>query len=525
MAKVLISDKLSQDSVKVFEERGVDVDFKPGLSSDDLMDIIGQYDGLAVRSATKVTAAVLEAAVNLKLVGRAGIGVDNIDLDAASKNGIIVMNTPFGNTTTTAEHAIAMLMSLARQIPAANLSTQAGKWEKNRFMGVEITGKTLGVIGCGNIGAIVADRAKGLKMRVVVYDPFLSEERANAIGAEKVDLEALYARADFITVHTPLVEATRNLIDKSAINKMRDGVRIINCARGGIVNEIDLREALESGKVAGAAFDVFVDEPAEKNPLFGHQEFIATPHLGAATTEAQEIVSVQVAEQMADYLLTGSVQNAINAPSVSAEDAPRLQPYMRLAEELGSFAGQLTETGLTAVTMEFYGAVTQLNTKPLVSCALHGLLKPLLENVNMVSAPIIAKDRGIDVGVVSHENPGDYDNLVRVIVKTERRERTVSGTLFSGNRGRVVAINQIPIEAELGEHMLYIANDDRPGVIGEIGGALGKVGVNIATFHLGRVDAGKEAIALIQVDDAVSFETLESIRKLTNITQVKPLRF
>ena len=418
-----------------------------------------------------------------------------------------------------------MLMSLARQIPAANLSTQAGKWEKNRFMGVEITGKTLGVIGCGNIGAIVADRAKGLKMRVVVYDPFLSEERANAIGAEKVDLEALYARADFITVHTPLVEATRNLIDKSAINKMRDGVRIINCARGGIVNEIDLREALESGKVAGAAFDVFVDEPAEKNPLFGHQEFIATPHLGAATTEAQEIVSVQVAEQMADYLLTGSVQNAINAPSVSAEDAPRLQPYMRLAEELGSFAGQLTETGLTAVTIEFYGAVTQLNTKPLVSCALHGLLKPLLENVNMVSAPIIAKDRGIDVGVVSHENPGDYDNLVRVIVKTERRERTVSGTLFSGNRGRVVAINQIPIEAELGEHMLYIANDDRPGVIGEIGGALGKVGVNIATFHLGRVDAGKEAIALIQVDDAVSFETLESIRKLTNITQVKPLRF
>ena len=525
MAKVLISDKLSQDAAKVFENRGIEVDFKLGLSKDDLLGIIGQYDGLAVRSATKVTAEILDAAEKLKLVGRAGIGVDNIDLDAASKKGVIVMNTPFGNTTTTAEHAIAMLMALARQIPAANSSTQDGKWEKNRFMGVEITGKTLGVVGCGNIGTIVVDRAKGLKMRVVVYDPFLSEERANEIGAEKVELETLFARADFITVHTPLVEATRNLINKSAIEKMRDGVRIINCARGGIVDEDDLREALDNGKVAGAAFDVFVNEPADRNPLFGHEEFVATPHLGAATTEAQEIVSVQVAEQMADYLLTGTVQNAINAPSVSAEDAPRLQPYMTLAEELGSFAGQLTETGLTAVTIEFYGTVTQLNTKPLVSCMLHGLLKPLLENVNMVSAPIIARDRGIDVGVVSHENPDEYENLIRVIVKTERRERSVSGTLFGGNRGRVVAINETPIEAELGPHMLYIANDDRPGVIGAIGGALGKARVNIATFHLGRVNAGEEAIALIQIDDAADLETLESIRALPNVTQVKSLKF
>ncbi|HAA92158.1 MAG TPA: phosphoglycerate dehydrogenase, partial [Rhodospirillaceae bacterium] len=368
MPKVLISDKLSQDAVKVFEDRGVEVDFKPGLDKDELLKIIGDYEGLAVRSATKVTTEVLDAAENLKVVGRAGIGVDNIDIDAASQKGVVVMNTPFGNTTTTAEHAVAMMMALARQIPAANESTQAGKWEKNRFMGVEITAKTLGVVGCGNIGTIVVDRAKGLKMRVVVYDPYLTEERAQELGAEKVELDDLFARADFITVHTPLVDATRNLINKESIAKMKDGVRIINCARGGIVDEDDLRDALDSGKVAGAAFDVFVEEPAEDNKLFGHDEFVATPHLGAATTEAQEIVAVQVAEQMADYLLTGAVQNAINAPSVSAEDAPRLQPYMTLAERLGSFAGQLTETGLSAVTIEFHGTAAQLNTRPLVSC-------------------------------------------------------------------------------------------------------------------------------------------------------------
>jgi D-3-phosphoglycerate dehydrogenase len=351
MPKVLISDKLSQDAVKVFEDRGVDVDFKAGIDKDELLKIIGNYDGLAIRSATKVTQDVLDAGENLKVVGRAGIGVDNIDLDAASQKGVVVMNTPFGNTTTTAEHAIAMMMSMARQIPAANASTQAGKWEKNRFMGVEITSKTLGVIGCGNIGTIVVDRAKGLKMRVIIFDPFLTEDRAQELGAEKVELNDLFARSDFITVHTPLVDATRNIINAESIAKMKDGVRIINCARGGIVNEEDLRAAMDSGKVAGAALDVFVDEPAQDNKLFGHDEFVATPHLGAATTEAQEIVAVQVAEQMSDYLLTGAVQNAINAPSVSAEDAPKLRPYMALGENLGGFAGQLTESGLSAVTI------------------------------------------------------------------------------------------------------------------------------------------------------------------------------
>jgi D-3-phosphoglycerate dehydrogenase len=525
MPKVLISDKLSQDAVKVFEDRGVEVDFKAGIKKDELLKIIGDYEGLAVRSATKVTQDILDAATNLKVVGRAGIGVDNIDIDAASQKGVVVMNTPFGNTTTTAEHAIAMMMSLARQIPAANASTQAGKWEKNRFMGVEITNKTLGVIGCGNIGTIVVDRAKGLKMRVIVADPYLTEERAREIGAEKVELDDLFKRADFITVHTPLTDATRNIINAETIAKMKDGVRIINCARGGIVDENDLRAALDSGKVAGAAFDVFVEEPAENNVLFGHDEFVATPHLGAATTEAQEIVAVQVAEQMADYLLTGAVQNAINAPSVSAEDAPRLQPYMSLAQELGSFAGQLTESGLSAVTIEFHGTVTQLNTRPLVSCVLHGLLTPLLDNVNMVSAPIIAKDRGIDISVVTNENPDDYENLIRVNTKTERRERSVSGTLFSGNRARVVEINGTPIEAELGDHMLYLSNNDKPGVIGAIGAALGEAGVNIATFHLGRMEAGNEAIALVQIDEKAGEDTLEALRALPNVTQVKALDF
>ncbi|MDB3953376.1 phosphoglycerate dehydrogenase [Alphaproteobacteria bacterium] len=525
MPKVLISDKLSQDAVKVFEDRGVDVDFKAGIDKGELLKIIGNYDGLAIRSATKVTQDVLDAGENLKVVGRAGIGVDNIDLDAASQKGVVVMNTPFGNTTTTAEHAIAMMMSMARQIPAANASTQAGKWEKNRFMGVEITSKTLGVIGCGNIGTIVVDRAKGLKMRVIIFDPFLTEDRAQELGAEKVELDDLFRRSDFITVHTPLIDATRNIINAESIAKMKDGVRIINCARGGIVNEEDLRAAMDSGKVAGAALDVFVDEPAQDNKLFGHDEFVATPHLGAATTEAQEIVAVQVAEQMSDYLLTGAVQNAINAPSVSAEDAPKLRPYMALGENLGGFAGQLTETGLSAVTIEFHGAVTQINTRPLVSCVLNGLLRPMMDNVNMVSAPIVAKDRGIDVSVVTNENPDDYENLIRVTVRTERRERCVSGTLFGGNRPRVVEINGTPIEAELGEHMLYVTNKDEPGVIGAIGGALGTAGVNIATFHLGRMDAGSEAIALIQIDGAADDNTLTALRALPNVTQVKALAF
>ena len=525
MPTVLISDKLSQDAVKVFEDRGVKVDFKPGMSAEDLLANIGKYEGLAIRSATKVTPDVLAKAGKLKVIGRAGIGVDNVDTDAATQKGVVVMNTPFGNTTTTAEHAIAMMMALVRQIPLANASTQAGKWEKSRFMGMEVTGKTLGLIGCGNVGSIVADRAQGLRMRVVAFDPYLSPERAVEIGVEKVDLDELYARADIITLHTPLTDSTRNLINAESIARMKKGVRIINCARGGIVNEADLRAALDSGQVAGAAVDVFEVEPAKENVLFGHENLIATPHLGAATQEAQEIVAVQVAEQMADYLLSGAVTNAVNMPSISAEDAPRLRPYMTLASQLGSFLGQLAETSIKSVNIEFQGHVAELNIRPLVSAILCGLLRPQLDAVNMVSAPLVARERGIEVSETIHDHPGDYETLIRVTVDSERRTRSVAGTLFGGNRPRLVGINDIPVEAELAEHMLYTTNRDKPGVIGQLGQALGDAGVNVATFHLGRTAPGEDAIALIQVDQPVERDLIARITALPNVTQAKALRF
>ncbi len=387
MPKVLIADALSPRAVEIFKARGVEVDMKVGLAPDELKKIIGDYDGLAVRSATKVTRPLMELATRLKVIGRAGIGVDNVDVPAATQRGIVVMNTPFGNSITTAEHAIALMFALAREISAADQSTQAGKWEKSRFMGVELFGKTLGVVGCGNIGSIVADRALGLKMKVAAYDPYLSPERAVALGVEKVELDELFQRADFITLHTPLTEATRNLIDAKAIAKMKKGVRIINCARGGLVVEPDLKAALDSGQVAGAALDVFPVEPAKENALFGHPHVVATPHLGAATSEAQENVALQIAEQMSDFLMTGAVVNALNMPSLTAEEATRLRPYMKLAEQLGSFAGQLTETPLKAVEIRYEGHVAELNVKPLTAVVLTALLSPQLATVNMVNAP------------------------------------------------------------------------------------------------------------------------------------------
>jgi len=525
MPKVLISDKLSPAAVQIFKDRGIEADVKVGLTPDELKAIIGNYDGLAIRSNTKVTADVLAVAGGLKVVGRAGIGVDNVDVPAATARGIVVMNTPFGNSITTAEHAIAMMFALARDIPEANASTHSGKWEKSRFMGVELTGKVLGIVGCGNIGAIVADRAQGLRMRVIAYDPFLSAERAKELNVEKVDLDDLFPRADFITLHTPLTDATRNIIDAKAMARMKKGVRIINCARGGLVVEEDLKAAIESGQVAGAALDVFKVEPAKENGLFGNAKVVCTPHLGASTSEAQENVALQVAEQMADYLLTGAVTNAINMPSVSAEDAPKLRPYMTLSNQLGSFAGQLTETGIKEVRIEYLGHVATLNTKPLTAIVLEGLLKPMNEAVNMVNAPVIAKERNIKVSEVKSETAGDYHTLIRLTVVTDQRERTVSGTLFGGDKARVVDIKGIPIEAELGANMLYVTNRDTPGFIGALGTVLGQAGVNIATFHLGRSEAGGDAILLTQVDQPVSAELLEKVKALPQVVQAKSLLF
>jgi D-3-phosphoglycerate dehydrogenase len=525
--RVLISDKLSATAVQIFKDHGVEVDYQPdlGKDKDKLAEIIGNYDGLAIRSTTKATEKLLAAATNLKVIGRAGIGVDNVDVPAATARGIIVMNTPFGNSITTAEHAIAMMFALARDIPEANASTHAGKWEKNRFMGVELTNKTLGVIGCGNIGSIVADRAVGLKMRVIAYDPFLSPERAVELGVEKVELDDLFRRADFITLHVPLIEKTRNIIDISAILKMKKGVRIINCARGGLIVEADLKAALDSGHVAGAALDVFETEPATAHPLFGHPKVVCTPHLGASTTEAQENVALQVAEQMSDYLMKGAVSNALNMPSITAEEAPRLTPFVKLAEQLGSFAGQLTETDLKSIRIEYEGDVAGMNIRALSAAAITGVLKPLLQSVNMVSAPVMAKERGIAVAEVRNNASANYESLIRLTLVTDKQERSIAGTVFADGHPRIVEIKGIKMDAEFAPSMIYVTNEDKPGFIGKFASILGNAGINIATFALGRLELGADAICLVEVDGDVPADVLDQVKALPVVRQVKALKF
>ncbi len=525
--RVLISDKLSEAAVQIFRDRGVEVDYLPelGKDKDALLAKIGEYDGLAIRSATKVSPKILEAAKNLKVIGRAGIGVDNVDIPAATARGIVVMNTPFGNAITTAEHALSMMMALARQIPEANASTHAGKWEKNRFMGVELFNKTLGIIGCGNIGSIVADRALGLKMKVIAFDPFLSAERALDIGVEKVDLEEIFKRSDFITLHTPLTEKTRNVIDAAALAKCKKGVRIINCARGGLVNEDALYDALISKHVAGAALDVFEVEPASTHKLFNLDNVVATPHLGASTGEAQENVALQVAEQMSDYLVKGAVSNALNMPSISAEEAPRLRPYVALAEKLGSFAGQLTEDPLTGIIIEYAGEVGNLNTRALTSAALAGILQAQIGMVNMVSAPVVARERGIKVDEVKQSKRGAYETYIRITVKTEKFERSVAGTVFGDGRPRIIQIKGIELECNFGPHMLYITNNDRPGFVGRVGTLLGNAGINMGTFHLGRLVEGGDAISIIETDGAVPQSVMDQVQQVPNVVQVRALRF
>lgn len=480
-AKVLISDKLSPAALAIFKERGLDVDFRPGVDKDELAAIIGNYDGLAIRSATKVTAKLLQNARNLKVIGRAGIGVDNVDVQAATAQGIIVMNTPFGNSITTAEHAIAMMFALARQLPQADISTKAGKWEKNRFLGIEMFAKTLGIIGCGNIGSIVADRAIGLKMRVIAFDPFLTPERAVEIGVEKVELDDLLKRADIISLHTPMTETTRNILSAEALAKTKKGVRIVNCARGGLIDETALAEALKSGHVAGAALDVFEVEPAEASPLFALENVVCTPHLGAATTEAQENVALQVAEQMADYLLKGAITNAVNFPSISAEEAPRLRPFIALAEKLGSFLGQLTEAPVRAIRVEYEGEVAKLNVRPLTAAAITGVMRPFLPDINMVNATLVSKDKGITIEEVKRESSehGNFDSVVRIVVDAQDMARHAAGTVFSDGKPRMVDIRSINMDAEFAPHMVFVRNADKAGFIGSFGMVLGKAGVTL----------------------------------------------
>ena len=525
--RVLISDALSPAAVQIFKDRGIDVTFDPSLGKDKdkLAAVIKDYDGLAIRSASKATAKLLESAPNLKVIGRAGIGVDNVDIPAATAKGIIVMNTPFGNSITTAEHAIALMFALARQLPAADVSTQAGKWEKNRFMGVELEAKTLGLIGAGNIGSIVARKALGIGMKVVAFDPYLSAERAVAMGVEKVELDVLLARADFITLHVPMTEQTRNLISAEALAKCKKGVRIINCARGGLVDEQALADAIKSGHVAGAAFDVFSVEPAETNPLFGLDNVICTPHLGASTNEAQENVALQVAEQMSDYLLTGAITNAVNFPSISAEEAPKLKPFVALGEKLGSFLGQLTEAPIKSIRIQYEGEVGNLNVRPITAAAIAGALRPFLPEVNMVNAPMTAKEKGIQIDEVKRNTEGDHESRITIEVVAEDMPRNAAGTVYQDGKPRIIEIRGIKMDAEFAPHMLYVRNDDKPGFIGQFGSLLGENKLNIATFNLGRNQPGGDAICFVSVDEAISDKVLEAIHAIPHVKRARRLKF
>src|ERR1022692_3931880 len=524
MPKILIADELSPRALDIFRSRGLEVDVRIGLKQSDLVNIIAGYDGLAVRSATKVDKDVIAAATKLKVIGRAGIGVDNIDVPAATARGIVVMNTPFGNSITTAEHAIALLFAAARQIAAADVSTQAGKWEKNRFMGVELYAKNLGLIGCGNIGALVAERALALKMKVIAYDPFLSPERAVKLGVEKVELDDLLSRADLISLHTPLTDKTRNILSADALAKTKRGVIIVNAARGGLVDEAALRAALESGHVAAAGFDVFATEPATESVLFGAPNFVATPHLGASTNEAQENVALQVAEQISDFLLTGAVTNALNMASISAEEASRLKPFIGLIDKLGAFAGQIADDGLEAVEIEYEGEVAQLNTQPLTATALASLMRPLMPDVNMVSAPVVLKQKGTSLTESRRETSPIYGSLIRIKVLTGGRWRTLAGLVNAGS-AKIVEVKGMALEADFHPVMLLINNLDKPGFIGALGTILGEANINIATFHLGRQAAEQDAIAIVGVDQVVPVAIQQKLRALPHVRYVKVLKF
>jgi len=524
MLRVLIADDLSAAAVEIFRARGIAADVRTGLSKADLIACIADYDGLAVRSATKADRDVIAAATRLRVIGRAGIGVDNIDIPAATARGVVVMNTPFGNSITTAEHAIALLFAVARQLGEANASTQRGAWEKERFLGIELHGKTLGVIGCGNIGALVAERALGLKMKVIAHDPFLTAERALALGVEKVELPDLLARADAITLHTPLTEKTRHILSAEALAGTRRGVIVINAARGGLVDEVALRDALDRGHVAGAGFDVFSKEPARENVLFGARNFVATPHLGASTVEAQEKVALQVAEQISDYLLTGAVVNALNLPSMNAEEAPRLAPFVQLAERLGRFAGELADAGPEAIEIGYEGEVARLDTRPLTAAALAGIMRPLLPDVNMVSAPAMLREKGIPFTESKVDAASAYDSLIHIGVRSGGEWRRVTGAVVGG-APRIVGVKGMALEAAFQPAMLYINNSDSPGFIGALGMILGEAQINIATFHLGRRGAGEDAIAIVGVDQVVPADVQERVRGLPQVREVKVLRF
>jgi len=523
--KILALDNLQKVGLDVFAKEGIEVDVRGKMTPEELAAVIDNYDGVVVRGATKATAASFEKVSRLKVIGRAGSGTDNIDTAAATKKGVVVMNTPGGNTVTTGEHAIALMMALARQVPQASASMKDGKWEKNKFMGMELTDKVLGVVGLGNVGKVVAERALGLKMVVIGYDPYVSKEDAGRLGVELVSLEDLYGRADFITYHTPLTPETKNMVNAASLAKMKKGVCIVNCARGALINEPDLLAALESGRVRGAAIDVFpVEPPPPDTPLLKHPNVILTPHLGASTTEAQEKVAVLIAEQISDFLKKGTIRNSINFPSVSAELLPTLKPFLDLCEKLGSFHGQLLDSPLKELRVEYLGEVGKLTTAPLTISVLKGLLQYQTEEVNLVNARMVAEERGIKLIEATAAKTEDYASLVRVVVVAGKGESSVAGTIF-GTTPWIVKINLFPIDAELAGGMLMLENLDVPGVVGRVGTFLGEKGINIAGLKLGRKELGGTAVSLITVDNPVPEKLLAQLSKLPNITSAKYLTF
>ncbi|MBI2360295.1 MAG: phosphoglycerate dehydrogenase [Deltaproteobacteria bacterium] len=521
--KILVTDPLAPQGLEVLQHApGFEVEERIGLKPEEIKKILGDYHAWVIRSGTKVTADVLETARNLKVIGRAGIGVDNVDVEAASRKGIVVMNTPGGNNVTTAEHTISLMLALARHIPQAAASLKKGEWKRNKFVGVELCNKTLGIIGLGNVGRIVAERALGLRMKVLAHDPYVPPENAARLGVEMVNLEEIYEKSDFVTVHVPLTSETRGLINRDAIAKMKQGVRIINCARGGIVDEKDLEEALRAGKVAGAALDVFVDEPPPADhPLIKMEQVVTTPHLGASTDEAQLNVAIAVAEQIIDYLTRGVIRYAVNVPAVSAELLSALRPYLTLGEKLGSLQVQMFARLPQEIYIEYSGVVTQYDVAPLTLAVLKGLLSPAMESsVNYVNAPVVARERGIKVVESKSSRATDFASSITVRGKSRDKEIEIEGAIFGNNNPRIVKINNFYLEAVPEGHIIILHNRDTPGVVGTIGTLLGEKGINIAGLELGREKVGGMAIALVHVDEPVPKETLAALRKLPNIITV-----
>lgn len=527
--KVLITDGLAKEGLSILESAGgLEIDVKKGISKEELLEIISDYEAVIIRSATKLTADIIDAATNLKAIGRAGIGVDNVDVEAATKNGVVVMNTPEANAITTAEHAITLMLSLARRIPQAHASIKSGKWERSKFKGVEIYGKTLGCIGLGNIGKLVAERAIGLKMKVIAYDPYLTKEAAEKLGVELVTLDELLERADAITIHTPLTPDTKDLINKDTFKKTKPGLILINCARGGVANEQGITEAVSEGKLAGAAFDVYVNEPPEEgNPLLTLDENVVfTPHLGASTEEAQTKVGLAIAEQVADFLVNGVVKNAVNMPSVSLDVLKVMKPYLNLAEKLGSLQGQLCKGGVSEVHIEYDGEVSELDTSPITVAALKGFLSPMMDAVvSFVNAPVIAQDKGIKVIESKSSETKDYTSLISIKVKTEEGDSHVSGTIFGKEEPRIVRVNGVSIDVVPKGYLLVSENYDKPGFIGAMCTVLGENGVNIGLMHLGREAIGGRAVVFTNVDSPVSEEVMDKIMKLTDIISVTQVKF